>query len=56
MPRASVIQRKTGQPVRFEITEKARLALNEWISLAHLRADDWLFFSRAKPGFHITTR
>ena len=56
MPRASVIQRKTGQPVRFEITEQARETLSEWISLSHLKGDDWLFFSRVKSGCHITTR
>ncbi len=56
MPRASVIQRKTGQPVRFEITEQAREALSEWVSLTHLKGDDWIFFSRVKPGAHITTR
>jgi integrase len=56
MPRASIIQSKTGQPVRFEITEQARETLSEWISLAHPKRNDWLFPSRIKPGSHITTR
>jgi len=56
MPRASIIQRKTSQPVRFEITEQSRDALSEWVSMAHLKGDDGLFFSRVKPGSHITTR
>ncbi len=56
MPRASIIQSKTGQPVRFEIMEQTRETLSEWISLAHLKGNDWLFISRIKPGSHITTR
>ncbi len=56
LPRASVVQKKTGQPVRFEITEQARDALSEWISKAHLKGDEWLFLSCVKPGSHITTR
>jgi integrase len=56
MTRASIIQKKTGQPVRFEITEQTREALNEWMTFAHLKGDDWLFYSRLKPGAHITAR
>lgn len=56
MQRASVVQQKTGQSVRFEITKQARDALRHWISAARLRGDMWLFPSRVKPGSHITTR
>lgn len=30
--RASITQRKTGRPVRFEITEPTRLSLERWIA------------------------
>lgn len=30
--RASIVQSKTGKPVRFEITETTRLSLERWIS------------------------
>src|SRR6516165_5957686 len=29
--RATVIQRKTGRPVQFEITEQTRSAIGEWL-------------------------
>ena len=56
MPRASVVQQKTGQPVRFEITEQTRDVLNEWIATVDLKGDEYLFPSRVKPSSHITTR
>jgi integrase len=54
--RASVIQQKTGLPVRFEITDQTRAAVQQWIAAANLRGDTWLFASRVRPGAHITTR
>jgi integrase len=30
--RATVIQKKTGRPVQFEITEQARSAIGEWLA------------------------
>jgi len=56
MPRASVVQQKTGQPVRFEITEQTREAVQQWVSSAALHGDTWLFYSRTRPEGHITTR
>lgn len=32
--RATIIQRKTGRPVQFEITETTRTAVQSWISAA----------------------
>jgi hypothetical protein len=29
--RAAVVQRKTGRPVQFEITEQTRASLQEWL-------------------------
>ncbi len=39
MSRASVIQQKTGMPVRFEIMEQTREAVQQWVSRAGLTGD-----------------
>jgi integrase len=54
--RASVIQKKTGAPVRFEITPAARETLNAWIRTAGLSDRDRLFPSRFHACPHLTTR
>jgi integrase len=54
--RASVIQKKTGAPVRFEITPAARETLNAWIRKAGLSDRDWLFPSRFHACPHLTMR
>jgi integrase len=54
--RAIVMQQKTRSPVQFEITEQTRDALEEWIQLAHLRSEDFLFPSRLHSSDHISTR
>src|SRR5262249_25642979 len=41
--RANVRQRKTGRPVRFELTEPARQALDNYLRLANRKAGDYLF-------------
>ena len=55
-PRVMVLQRKTGRPVQFEVTEQARKSLVKWIERKGLRPSDWLFPSRKKPGAHLSTR
>jgi integrase len=54
--RAMIIQKKTGRPVRFEITAPTREAMNDWIRRAGLADGDWLFPSRIRACPHITTR
>ena len=54
--RAMVMQQKTAQPVQFEITEKTRKALKEWIINANLSAEDYIFKSRINDSKHISTR
>ncbi|MEW8014944.1 MAG: tyrosine-type recombinase/integrase [Candidatus Sedimenticola endophacoides] len=56
MSRATVVQRKTGQPVRFELTEQTREAVGSWIEAGSLRATDYLFPSRSRLGQPISTR
>ena len=54
--RTVVLQRKTLRPVRFEITDLARQALDAWIKHTHLQTDDFLFPSRCKKVAHLSTR
>ena len=51
-----IVQRKTGRPVQFEITETARESLGAWLERRCRRDNDWLFPSRSHPGEHISTR
>lgn len=54
--RVMILQRKTGRPVQFEITEQARRSIASWIERKGLSTEDWLFPSRMKRGAHLTTR
>ena len=53
--RASVRQRKTGRPVRFEITEQTRQAIDDYLSLRGRGSGPYLFPGRGPVG-HLTTR
>ena len=53
--RATVRQRKTGRPVRFELTEPTRLAVDDYIRVAGKKAGEFLFGGR-RPGRGMTTR
>lgn len=52
--RATVLQRKTGRPVQFELTELTRSALAEWSRQAQLRPASYLFFGQGDG--HLSTR
>ena len=54
--RAMVMQQKTGQLVRFEITEQTRDSIGNWINHAELMSSDYLFKSRNQLSRHISTR
>lgn len=54
--RVTVMQKKTKRPVQFEITEGTRLSLLDWTGKLGLRAEDYLFPSRCRPGTHLSTR
>jgi integrase len=54
--RAMVMQQKTGQPVKFEITEQTRDSISIWINHADLKSYDYLFKSRNRLSSHISTR
>ena len=52
---ATVRQRKTGRPVRFELTEQTRQAINEYLAASGKKPGDYLFGGR-RQGQSITTR
>jgi integrase len=54
--RATVIQRKTGRSVQFEITEQTRAALREWLDGTALTSNQYLFPSRLQGRPHLSTR
>jgi len=51
-----VLQKKTQQPVQFEITEQTKEALTNWIAHHHCHPDDYLFPSRINRTHHLSTR
>jgi integrase len=54
--RATVRQRKTGQPVRFELTEQTREAVDVYLRAAGKKSGDFLFSGRRRVGRGMTTR
>src|SRR5215475_1427232 len=48
--RATARQKKTGQPVRFELTEQTRQAIDEYMRAAGKKPGQFLFTSRSSPG------
>jgi integrase len=54
--RATVVQRKTGRPVTFEITEQARASVQGWLKVVGTRPEAHLFPSRVDRNGHLSTR
>jgi integrase len=54
--RATVRQKKTGRPVRFELTEQTRQAVDEYLKAANKKLGEFLFAGRRGPKTGITTR
>jgi integrase len=54
--RATIRQRKTGQPVRFELTEQTRQAVDEYLRAAGKKPNDFMFSGRKGTDWSITTR
>jgi len=54
--RATVRQKKTGRPVRFELSEQTRQAVDDYLRTANKRAGEFLFTSRRGSNRNITTR
>jgi integrase len=54
--RATVRQKKTGQPVKFELTEQTRQAVDDYLRGANRKPAEFLFSGRGGPGRCMTTR
>jgi hypothetical protein len=54
--RTSMIQSKTGKPVRFEITETTRVSLDRWIGDPEMNGLEFLWPSRIHGSPHLSTR
>lgn len=54
--RASVRQKKTGRPVKFELTESTRQAIDDYLRATGKKPGDRLFTGRRGPGCSLTTR
>ena len=54
--RATVRQRKTGRPVKFEITEQTRLAVDDYLKASKKQPGDFLFTGRRGRDRCLTTR
>jgi integrase len=54
--RATTVQKKTGRPVQFEITEQTRAAIQAWLADIRSRSTRYLFPSRVRTQQHLSTR
>jgi integrase len=54
--RATIVQKKTGRPVQFEITEQTRAAIQAWLADIRSRNTRYLFPSRVRTQPHLSTR
>src|ERR1700757_3374238 len=56
LDRATVRQKKTGRPVRFELTDQTRQTLDDYLRLTSRKAGEFLFAGRCGCGRGLTTR
>lgn len=56
LDRATVRQKKTGRPVRFELTDQTRQAIDEYLRETGRQPGQFLFAGRGKPRCGLTTR
>src|SRR5260370_8657422 len=54
--RATVRQKKTGRPVRFELSEQTRQAIDDHLKATNKRPGEFLFTGRRGPQTNVTTR
>jgi len=54
--RATVRQKKTGRPVRFELTEQTRQALDDYLSVTNRKRGEFLFAAQRQPGRVLSIR
>jgi integrase len=56
MDRATIRQKKTGRPVRFELTDQARMTIDEYLKLTGRKSGQFLFAGRGDGVRGLTTR
>ncbi len=56
LERAIVRQKKTGRPVKFELTEQARQAVDQYLGCRRANRSAFLFPGRRDRSSHLTTR
>jgi integrase len=56
MDRATVRQKKTGHPVKFELTDQTRQAVDDYLKAAGKKPGQYLFTGRRRFGQCMTTR
>lgn len=56
LDRATIRQKKTGRPVRFELTEQTRQAIDEYLRETRRMPGQFLFAGRGEPYFGLTVR
>jgi len=54
--RANIRQSKTGRPVRFELTEVTRQAVDDYLRMSGRKVGQCLFPGRGQPEHHLTPR
>jgi integrase len=54
--RATIRQKKTGRPVRFELSEQTRQAIDDYLKATNKRPGEFLFTGRRDPQTNMTTR
>ena len=54
--RATVRQKKTGQPVRFELSEQTRQAVDDYLKAASKKPGEFLFTGHRGSEHNMTTR
>ena len=54
--RATVRQKKTGRPVRFELSEQTRQAVDDYLKVTGKRPGEFLFTGHRGPARSMTTR
>jgi integrase len=54
--RATVRQKKTGRPGRFELSEQTRQAIDDYPKAANKRPGEFVFTGRRGPETSMTTR
>ena len=54
--RATIVQKKTGRPVQFEVTEQSRNSVEAWLPILRATGSRYLYPSRLHASSHISTR